>query len=146
MSKNLKVKPPVWFWIVSALALLWNLGGLMAYIMDVFMRDLIMVEFTESQKSIFENQPTWLTGVYAIAVLGGTFGCIALLLRKKWAKMLFLVSLLSVVIRTAYYFFMTNSTEVFDIVQGTIMPIMVIVIAGLLCILSIVASDRKWLT
>ena len=41
---------------------------------------------------------------------------------------------------------MTNTTEVFDIVQGTILPIAVIVIAGLLLIYSKIATDRNWIS
>ncbi len=146
MTTNVKTKPPVWFWIVSALALIWNLIGVTAYLMDAYMRDEAMAAFSEAQKSIFENQPAWVTGAYALAVFVGTLGCIALLLRKKWAKSLFWISIIAILARTVYYFFMTNATEVFDIVQGTIMPILVILIAGLLIILSKIALDRGWLS
>lgn len=146
MTTNLNTKPPVWFWIFSVLALLWNLMGVTAYLMDAYMRDEAMASFSEAQKSIFENQPAWVTGAYAIAVFAGVVGCIALLLRKKWAKPVFWISIIAVVARTIYYFFMTNATEVFDMLQGTIMPILVIVIAGLLIILARIASDRQWLS
>jgi len=146
MTANVKTKPPVWFWIFSALALLWNLMGVMAYLMDAYMKDEMMATLSEAQKSIFENQPAWVTGAYAIAVFGGALGCIALLMRKKWAKPVFWSSILAVVARTIYYFFMTNTTEVFDVFQGTIMPVLIIIIAGLLLILTKIATDRNWLS
>ncbi|TMM57383.1 hypothetical protein FEE95_12930 [Maribacter algarum] len=146
MSTNVKTKPPVWFWIVSVLALLWNLMGVGAYLADAYMKDEMMAAFTEAQKSIFENQPAWVTGAYAIAVFAGALGCIALLLRKKWAKPLFWLSIIAVISRTIYYFFRTNATEVFDMFQGTIMPILVIVIAGLLLIITKIASERNWIS
>jgi len=146
MTTNVRTKPPAWFWIVSVLALLWNLMGVYAYLMDAYMKDEMATSLSEAQKSIFENQPAWITGAYAIAVFAGALGCIALLMRKKWAKPLFWLSIIAVVSRTVYYFFMTNATEVFDMVQGTIMPIVIIIVAGLLIMISKIASDRNWLS
>ncbi|MFS4491919.1 hypothetical protein [Maribacter sp. 2308TA10-17] len=146
MSTNIKTKPPVWFWVASVLALLWNLMGVIAYLMDAYMKDEIMASYSEAQKAIFENQPAWVTGVYAIAVFAGTLGCIALLLRKKWAMPIFWLSIIAVVSRTIYYFFITNATEVFDIIQGTIMPILIIIIAGILVILTKIATQRNWIS
>ena len=146
MTANSSIKPPLWFWIVGVLALLWNLMGVSAYLMDAYMKDKTRAAFSEAQKSIFENQPTWITGAYAIAVFFGAIACMALLLRKKWAKPLFWISLLAIIARTVYYFFMTNATDVFDMIQGTIVPILVLTIAGLLVILSEIGIDRKWLS
>lgn len=141
-----RIKPTIWFWVLAILGLLWNLLGVSAYLTDAFMKEETMAALTDAQRAIFENQPAWLTAAYAIAVFGGALGCIALLLRKKWATPLFLVSLVAVIARTAYYFFMTNTTEVFDMVQGTILPIAVIIIGALLYIFSRIASDRRWIT
>lgn len=146
MNDQSKIKPTIWFWVLGVLALLWNLMGVSAYLMDAYMKDEAMAKFSEAQKEIFINQPTWLTAAYAIAVFGGTSGCVGLLLRKKWATPLFLISLIALIARTGYYFFMTNTTEVFDLVQGTILPIAVIIIAALLYIFSKIATERKWIT
>lgn len=146
MTTNIKSNPPVTFWVLSIVALLWNLMGVSAYISDAYAKDEVMAAFSEAQRAIFEVQPIWLTAAYAFAVFAGTLGCIALLLRKKWAAPLFWISLIAIVARTGYYFFMTNTTEVFDVVTGTILPIAVIVIAGLLLIYSKIATDRNWIS
>ncbi len=145
MNNQSRIKPTLWFWVLGVLALLWNLMGVSAYLMDAYMKDDVMAAFSEAQKAIFIDQPIWLTAAYALAVFGGTLGCVGLLLRKKWAIPLFLISLIAVIARTAYYFFMTNSTEVFDMVQGTILPIAVIIIAALLYIFSKIATERRWI-
>lgn len=145
MNNQTRIKPTLWFWVLGVLALLWNLMGVSAYLMDAYMKDDVMAAFSEAQKAIFIDQPIWLTAAYALAVFGGTLGCVGLLLRKKWAIPLFLISLIAVIARTAYYFFMTNSTEVFDMVQGTILPIAVIIIAALLYIFSKIATERRWI-
>ncbi len=145
MSNNITTKPPVWFWIVSVLALLWNLMGVSAYLADAFMKDEMMAAYTDAQRTIFETQPTWLTAAYALGVFAGAIGCIGLLARKNWAKPALIISLVAVLARTCYYFFLTNATEVFDVFQGTIFPIIIIVIGGLLIILAKVAKDRNWI-
>jgi MFS family permease len=145
MTANETTKPPMWFWIVSVLALLWNLMGVYAYLMDAYMKDEMMASYSEAQKAIFETQPTWLTAAYAIGVFAGALGCIGLLIRKKWAKPVFVLSLLAVLARTLYYFFMTDATKVFDMIQGTILPIVVIIVSGLLIILARIAEERKWI-
>ena len=145
MTANETTKPPMWFWIVSVLALLWNLMGVYAYLMDAYMKDEMMASYSEPQKAIFETQPTWLTAAYAIGVFAGALGCIGLLIRKKWAKPVFVLSLLAVLARTLYYFFMTDATKVFDMIQGTILPIVVIIVSGLLIILARIAEERKWI-
>ena len=146
MTTNVKSKPPVWFWIVSIIALLWNLMGVQQYLMEAYEKAEVMATYSEAQRAIFETQPTWLTAAFALGVFLGTLGCLSLLLRKKWAGPLFMISLLAVVARTFYYFFMTNATEVFDLVTGTILPIAVIVIAGLLLIFSKIATDKNWIS
>lgn len=146
MTTNIKTKPPVWFWIISIVGLLWNLIGVNEYISAAYARDEMMATYSEAQRAIFDGQPIWLTAAFALAVFGGTLGCIALFLRKKWATPLFWISLVAVSARTGYYFFMTNTTEVFDLLQGTILPIAVIVIAGLLLIYSKISKDRNWIS
>lgn len=145
MSNQVKNKPTVWFWVLGVLALLWNLMGVTAYLMDAYMKEEAMAAYTEAQKEILISQPAWITAAYALAVFGGALGCIALLLRKKWATPLFLISLIAITARTGYFFFMTNTTELFDIVTGTVLPIAVIIIAGLLLIFSKIATERKWI-
>lgn len=140
-----RIQPTIWFWVLAVLGLLWNLIGVYFYLIEAYMKEEVRGALTEAQRSIFDGQPAWVTGAYAIAVFGGALGCIGLLVRKKWATPLFLVSLVAVIARTCYYFFFTNATEIFDMVQGTILPIAVIIIGALLYIFSKIATDRRWI-
>ncbi|GAB5473475.1 MAG: hypothetical protein Mars2KO_15740 [Maribacter sp.] len=141
-----RIKPTIWFWVLAVLGLLWNLIGVYFYLIEAYMKDEMRAALSDAQRAIFETQPVWLTAAYALAVFGGALGCIGLLVRKKWATPLFLLSLVALIARTCYYFFMTNATEVFDMVQGTILPIAVIIIGALLYIFSKIAADRRWIT
>ena len=146
MNPMSQTKPPVWFWIVSILAHLWNLRGVGAYLGEAYMKEEMMAAYTEAQKELMNGLPSWIMGAFAIAVFLGAIGCIALLMKKKWAKPLLFVSLLAVLARTIYFFFMTNGTELFSLIEGTVLPILTVIISAFLVILARVATDRNWLT
>ena len=146
MTDKLTVKPPVWFWIISVGALLWNLMGVMAYLGQAYMTDEMKSTLPEDQLSLMESTPAWVTAAFALAVWGGALGCIALLLRKKWAKAVLLISLLGVLAQNGYFFFMTNAAEIYGQVQGLVLPLLVIVIAIALVFFARYAHKRHWIS
>ena len=144
MTKDQEIKSPKWFWIVSVLALLWNIMGVMAYLKDAFMSVEDLEKLTQAERLLYESQPAWATAAFAIAVWGGTLGCIALLLRKKWARPVFLISLIGIVVQLVYAFFLSNSFEVYG--PGAVaMPIIVALIGILLVFFSGKAQNKGWI-
>jgi hypothetical protein len=99
---NSKKKPPVWFWIVSAIALLWNGLGVDGYLGQAYDTERYRNSYTPEQLEITANLPSWIMGAFAIAVFAGVLGSIALLLRKKLAKSVFILSLVAVIIQMGY--------------------------------------------
>ena len=146
MSKHPTSKPPLWFWIVSVLALLWNLMGVMNYLGRAFMKEAIKAEMTPEQVSLMESTPAWVTAAFAIAVWFGAAGCIGLLLRKKWAKSALGMSLIGVLVQTGYGFFMTNASEVYSQTEAVIIPAMVIIIGVFLVFFARLAERRTWIS
>ncbi|WP_459209329.1 hypothetical protein [Aquimarina rhabdastrellae] len=122
-------KPSMGYWLLSTVALLWNLMGVLAYLSQAFMTEDMKAALTPEQIALIESTPSWLMGIYAVATFGGLLGAICLLLRKKWAIPAFLISLIAVVIQMGYSFAMTDASEIYGMFQGVIMPILVIVIA-----------------
>lgn len=145
MTNNDTIKPPVWFWIVSAIALLWNLMGAMAYLGQVYSTDEMKAAMPAEQLELMENTPAWATAAFAIAVWAGVLGCLGLLLRKKWAKPVLLLSLLGIVVQMSYAFFMTNAVEVYGTVQGVVMPILLVGIGVGLVLLAKSAQNKGWI-
>ncbi len=99
---NYKVKPPVWFWIVSVIALFWNVMGVDQYLGQAYKTDRWRSALTEAQLEMASNLPAWLTAAFAIAVFTAVLGSIGLLLRKKWAYSLFVISLIAVIVQMGY--------------------------------------------
>ncbi len=133
------------FWIISVIALIWNLMGVFAYLAQVYMTDADIAALPEEQRALYENVPAWVTAAFAIAVFGGAIGCILLLFRKKLATIVFGISFIAILVQMTYNFFMSKAVEVYG-PGGMIMPIMVIVIGYFLIYYSKKASNNGWLS
>lgn len=138
-------KIPAWFWILSIVALIWNIMGVMAYLADAYMPEEVLTALPEVQQELYTGRPSWVTAAFAIAVFAGLLGCILLLLRKKLAKTMFLLSLLAVLVQNAYAFFMSNTIEVMGY-QALYFPILIIIVAIALVVFTKKATEKGWLS
>jgi len=123
-----QTKPPVRFWIIGILALLWNGMGLGAYFQQFMMSAESFAALRPEQQELLVGQPFWLTGAFATAVFAGFVGSLALLLRKRIAARLFLLSMIAVFIQFGGLFLAFGYA---DALTGGewIMPVMVPIIA-----------------
>ena len=124
-------KPTKSFLIIGIIALIWNLFGVMAFLMDVFITPEALAAMPENQRELYESNPGWMKIIYGIATFGGTFGCLLLLMKKASAKMLFIISLVAVLIQMIYSLVFTSAMEVYG-PTGLVTPILVIAIAAFL--------------
>ena len=138
-------KPPIWFWVVSVLFLLWNLSGVYSYLDMKFNQVEILESLTQAQRELFEAFPAWATAAFAIGVFGGTLASIGLLLRKKWAKPLFVVSLVAAIAQFINWLFIQNSPEAFG-AEAYTMPVIVVVLGVLQILFSGKAIQKGWLS
>lgn len=143
MSEELKSKAPKWFMIVAAVLLVWNLLGVMAYIMQVMMTAETLAALPQEQRELYENTPAWATAAFAVAVNFGALGCVLLLLKRNLAGLFLQMSLAGVLVQMFHSFFMSKSFEVFG-PGGLVMPVMVIVIAIYLVVLAARAKANGW--
>lgn len=94
-------KPPTWFVVVAVLAVLWNAMGLMAVVMDALITPEQMAALPADQQALHQARPGWSVVGSFVAVVGGTLGSLALLLRKRWALPVLVLSLVGVVVQDA---------------------------------------------
>jgi len=97
-------KVPVLFWIISAVLLAWNALGVMAYLADVNQTPEALAALDPAMRAIYESRPAWAIGAFAIAVFGGFVASILLLMRRKLATKVFILSLASVLVQQLYSF------------------------------------------
>lgn len=134
-------KPPIWFWIVSVLALLWNGAGVMAYLARAFAtEEMINALPKEQQAEFLAEYPAWYTAAFALAVFCGALGCIALLIRKKWARLLFVISALGAIVQHTYLFMNVDITG-----SALVMPVMVIAVCLFLIWFAKNAIEKHWI-
>ena len=102
MSNSSTIKPPIWFWIVSIIALIWNGMGVNAYLQQAYDTESYRAMYSEEQLEIAANMPSWVTAAFAIAVFAGALASLGLLLRKSWSVKLWMLSLIAVIVQMGY--------------------------------------------
>jgi len=137
-------KPATWFWVVSAIALVWNLMGVMAYIMQVTMSPEALQALPANERTLMESVPMWVTSAFAIAVWGSTLGSILLLMRKKLATPVLILSFAGILVQMYYNLFMSKSMEVYG-PRGLAMPVMVLVFGIFLIWFSRKSTSNGWI-
>jgi len=116
MSETQATTTPRHLWIVGIVALLWNLLGAMDYVMTKTKNDAYMSQFTPEQLEFFYSFPVWLVAFWAIAVWGAVLGAVLLLMRKKLAMPVLLVSFLCMAVTAIHNYGFAGAS---DIVGGT---------------------------
>lgn len=129
------------FWVISAIALVWNVLGSVNFFMQ--MNPDMLDAYRESERAIIQGRPAWATAGFAIAVIVGALGSLLLLLRKSAATYLFVASLVGVVVTMVH----TLSVD-YDFTSGEIlvMVVMPLVVAALLVWYSKHAEGRGWIS
>ena len=121
-------KPPTWYWVVSGLAVLWMLFGVMAWVMDLMTDEAGLATLSEAQRQLYAARPQWLFVVYGVAIFSGLAGAIGLLLRKSWASMLFGVSLAAIIVQFGYMFLGMHAVQVLGAAAAIPFPLVIFVI------------------
>lgn len=115
-------KPNALFWVIGVIALIWNLMGVAAYLFQAFITDEMIAELPKEQQAEFlVEHPSWYTALFALAVFGGALGCILLLIRKKMAFQLFVLSGVCAIVQQVYLFMNVDLSSI-------VMPVMIIVV------------------
>ncbi|WP_282042584.1 hypothetical protein [Winogradskyella flava] len=142
-------KPPIWFWVVSIIALLWNAMGVMAYLADAFMTDEMISQLDERQQAFqMLDFPAWYTACYALAVFCGFLGCVFLLIRKSWAKPFFVISFIAVLGQILHNYVLNDIYADMNLTVNTFeltMAIAIPVVAILLILFSRDAARKNWI-
>ncbi len=108
MSEANDNKLPIWFWIVSVVALVWNLLGAMAFVMQLTMSDEAKAQLPELEQAMYASAPSWYMPAFCFAAMAGVLGCVCLLLRKRFALTLFLMSMVGIIAQQIYMFVLSD--------------------------------------
>lgn len=119
---------PRWLLWVGIILLLWNLMGVGAFVTQWMMSADQLATLQPEQQEMWAKMPSWAWAAYAVAVFAGTAGAIALLMRKKWAVPLFLLSFVAVLVQFTYPFIIAGGLTTLG-ATALIFPAFIILVA-----------------
>lgn len=105
---------PRWWPFVAWLALVWNAIGVVTFFVD-----------------FGEDVPAWVTAAYGIAVFAGTIGSLGLVLRRRWALPVLVLSLVAIVVQMGHALLITDLVSESG-PQAAILPLVITGIAAAL--------------
>ncbi len=145
MTMNYLRKPSNLFWVISSIALVWNLMGVFNYLDQAFMTDKILETLPKEQQILYQDVPAWVTAAFAIAVFSGTLGSLLLLFKKKIATTFFIISFLGIVGQMSYGLLIDQNSDSYG-PMGIALPIIIIAFGGYLIWYSRKANEHRWLS
>jgi hypothetical protein len=103
-------KTPWHLWLVGAIAVLFNAIGVFDFIMSMAQGAAYMASagMTPEQIAHYQNMPAWMTIVWAVGVFGAFLASILLLLLRRLAFAVFVVSLAAFLINLLYAYVLTD--------------------------------------
>lgn len=144
MNQYSPLRPPMWFWIVAIAGLLWELMGVASYLYHVTLTPEAIAALPAGQAALMRMTPPWVNAAFAIATWGGLAGALGLVLRRRWARPLLILSLVAIVIQFGWVFLIAKSHELIG-PSSAIFPAVIILIAIVLVWFAGLAIKRGWL-
>ncbi|HSE90307.1 MAG TPA: hypothetical protein VLJ79_29125 [Candidatus Binatia bacterium] len=143
MKQKTESAVPLWYWLIAAVALLWNLLGCAFFGIEIFAQEAMMESMTEDQKEWARSIPGWIYFVYGLAVSTGLVGSIGLFMRRGWTITMFAICLVAVIVQMVYTMIILGGIQVMG-PSGLVMPSLVIVFSAALLWFSWFARSRNW--
>jgi uncharacterized membrane protein (Fun14 family) len=156
MDKDSTLNPPRWYWALGVILLIWNLFGVFVFAVMILIAsgsmelasEQALSEMEESQRAqtiaiqeVIMSTPTWVNVAFAFAVGCGVLGSLSLLMRRKIAVPLFIVSLIAVLVQNSYQYLLSDAVEK----VGVGLSPVVILVAGLSIAYALLCSRRNWI-
>lgn len=136
---------PRWLKPVGIVALIWNLIGCAAFIMDLRLTPEDIAKLSAAQQAMYAARPAWSVAATGIAVCAGALGCVGLIIGKRWAYPLLVLSLLGVVLQDISFFGMSAAMSQAGS-TAVILQCVVLLVALALAVLASKATRSGWLS
>jgi len=104
MSNVASSPPPAWFRIAAIVAVLWALAGVYACYTQLTLTQAQLSALPAAQRDAFSSMPRLISVAYIIAVAGGLAGSVLPLVRKRQARLAFLISLGGIIVQFGWVF------------------------------------------
>lgn len=136
---------PLWFRLVGLLFTLWGAAGVFAFYAHVATGPAQLAAMPDYDRAYFLALPGWFVWIYGLATWGGLLGGIALLLRRRFATILFVLSLIAVVVQFGWVFAATDLIAAKGAATVVPFPLVILAIALVQVAVARRADARGWL-
>jgi len=132
---------PAWYWAVAIAALLFEASGAF-----LFGNSLMLDPATLpiDQRAVFDATPQWMTIAWAVAISAGIFGAIGLIIRRRFAEPLLLLSLIAVAVQFSGLFLVKQLRELTP-EDHLLIPVIILILAYAFWQTAKMAKRRAWL-
>lgn len=144
MSDVIGARVPGWFRLLAVLGLAWNAFGVYMYLSKVGMFGDPLAGLDQAHRDLAATVPSWVTAAFAVAVFAGFIGTLLLVMLKRLAKPMLVLSLLAVLVQCGWIVGMSRAREV-EGNMALMMPGLIVVVALLLVWLAMVGDRKGWL-
>jgi surface polysaccharide O-acyltransferase-like enzyme len=134
---------PKWVLIVGVVLILWNLGGASMFVLDMMKSPEDIAALPQDQQMLWSQMPAWAWAAYGVGTIGGLLAAIGIVIRKKWAAHLALVSVLAVIVNFMPVFFMSEGVDVWQ-PKFYVFPLVIFAIALFQLWLARHANKQGW--
>lgn len=142
---EMRTKVPGWYWAVAVLALLWGLIAVVGFVASLQMTPADVAKLPAVEAETWRAMPGWLWALYGMATLTCLAGALALLVRRRWAIGLFVVSLAAAVAQFSYTLATTRLIAVEGWTHAAGLPLFIWVAGAALIWFSRMAARRGWI-
>lgn len=111
-------KPSRIFWIISVIALLWYIFGTTQFFRSLVADQAVLQPMidsgaiTQDYVDFLLATPMWMSAAFGVATISGIIGSALLLMRKKLARVFFILSIIGAAIMYLYIFVLSGKTSV----------------------------------
>ncbi len=140
-DKQIATPVPGWFRPLAGLAVLWQAFGCSMYLTQI---GADPTGLPIDQRAMWEATPSWMIAAFAVAVWVGLVGAILLLLRRRQAVPMLLISVIAVVVQFSGLLLVPALRQITPS-DALAMPIVIFVVAYGIYHLATLARKRGWL-
>lgn len=135
---SVSTKPGKGFCVIAVLALLWELMGVVSFLLQDRMAT------TEAQIALQAQSPAWINLLYALAVFSGALGALLLVMRRRAAALLFLLSFIAAALQFGGVFAFTDALALLG-GSSVVFPVIVVLVGIALWLYARRCASRGWL-
>jgi putative Mn2+ efflux pump MntP len=133
---------PAWYWIAAVAALLFECAGAYLFVVSL---SLDPASLPLDQRPIYDATPQWMTIAWAVAISAGLLGALGLVVRRRLAETLLLISLIALVVQFSGLFLVRRLRELTP-EDHLVVPVAILLAAYGIWQLAKLARRRGWLS